>query len=1613
MKKLRLLLSFVLLCVGANVMAQYGHFYNDYIKDGITYKLYRNDSGSKRYAWIYSIASDAEEIIIPEYVVDPGIDNTYFPVVGFYHGFTSNCPNTTTIRVPMTQVEPSFEPVNSNYPNLLVGFVQGDFKGMPLLKEFYFNETTWNLRYTESGTFNGGLVSIASFAGDISVFGLQNRNGWKINEKVKNYYLIPNIMVDGIGYRIRESNNDVVDIVSVETDASNLVIPHRVTYNGLTYRVSYLNPYPSTDVYFSPETKSSVKAIEVENALTFNNVNLTGLSNLEKITFHGDLSDLSQCSFYDKSHLIIYTNLTTEEIRDLQASNSDWESFDVRPLNATPPGGVISGSVYDWLRRVTAEQTIDLSYLRPIGKQDSYDWEALKDLCDGTRASVQTLDLSNITLAEGLEPNFEDFSTLDTLYLPRVPMTLPDGCFNGCKPSLVVIASSPTPYATASENSFGSSVQGMTLIAPSGALYTYRTSEPWNQFGTIQPTEWAGNATISLWAGACNAPVELWAGGEKVCTVSKDGGVATQTIQMPKTVELRIPVAFLDKILINSNDVTALLPSTEPTGEAYSGYRFYTVEDVSAFTAIEVKVNGNAYMTQSMMFTISGGPGTANVTIDYADGTSETFDMEHDGESGTYHPLNFYSTTQNGRMYATTRGIKKIVVIAHPNTDEFEMTLFDAGKINQTQAENGEFMNYTAENDGSGTYTYTLLGENMTSSYVLLTFPGTMQNDVKTTIAVNGNYQVKYFFWNFDDGMGGSGYYNVKLSDDYISGTTTVSHDGSSGSYGSILIFTENAGLNPNFRVIMNGEVIQCGNSSYEYSLTWGGDRTNDYDLYMNYELGDGYNKLPYYILTLEDANIASDSWIIIDDGSTPLNQIVSPLQVAQTARVIGGGSLSLRNSEGTEVASVSEGEPSTLNWPKGDDLTLAVTLPDGADIANYDAFLFIDGTCNTLQKVDGTAFAPYSMGSINTAHTIILVIKQTGGFETPDIIEFADANVKAICVENWDTNGDGELSKAEAAAVWTLKKDNGDGTLGEPVFKENTAITSFEEFQYFTGLANICQSAFYNCSNLTSIALPPSVTTIAGWGFCGCYALNTISLPESLITIGQNAFNGSGLQVLFIPKNVSSIASGIIGGKTDNLTSVVVDKDNSYYTSLNGSNGIFKEETENKMTLVAGCQSTTIPEGVTSILGSSFYYQRYLKTITLPSTLSSIGEMTFYCCSTLESVASLAKTPPTLGSNAFYGIKNTCVLTVPYGTRDAYIAAGWTTNIFKGGVVEEEPASEIIEFADAEVKRICVENWDTNGDGELSKAEAAAVTTLKKKNGDGTFGDPVFKGNTNITSFEEFQFFTGLTSVEEYAFSSCRNLTSVIVPKNVETTQNSAFSGCRNLSITLPEGLTELGPNTFNGCYYMKEIRLPESLTTIARQVFYECYGLKSLFIPKNVTSINVFNSAISSTYNLISISVDPENTTYDSRKGCNAIITTATNYMVYGCQNTVIPEDVTQLYGFRGQRNLKSIVIPKSVTSITATAFIDCTNLTSVVAKGVTPPTLNTDAFKNISANCVLTVPYGTRDAYIAAGWTTDIFKGGVVEDKSQFDTNGDSNVSIADVTTLVNVILGKPIQ
>ena len=346
-----------------------------------------------------------------------------------------------------------------------------------------------------------------------------------------------------------------------------------------------------------------------------------------------------------------------------------------------------------------------------------------------------------------------------------------------------------------------------------------------------------------------------------------------------------------------------------------------------------------------------------------------------------------------------------------------------------------------------------------------------------------------------------------------------------------------------------------------------------------------------------------------------------------------------------------------------------------------------------------------------------------------------------------------------------------------------------------------------------------------------------------------------------------------------------------------------------------------------------------------------------------------------------------------------------------------KKPA-EIIQFADAEVKRICVENWDADGDGELSKDEAAAVTTLKKDNGDGTFGDPVFKGNTTMTSFDELQYFTGLEALPENAFNGCNKLNSIILPKNITVIPQYCFAGCNGFtSFTVPEGVTTIVNNAFRNCKGITSISFPQTLTKLEGAQFDNAgQKIKTLVIPKNVTS---FGGYLSLVRNFDDLVVETGNTVYDSREGCGCIILTASNKVLYGSNNARIPDGVKIIgsNAFMSLKNLKKIELPSSVISIEGYAFAYTDSLKSVVSKIENPASVNlgTDAFKDVHADCVLTVPYGKTDAYRAAGWgdgkegSPAIFKE-IVEDMSQYDVNRDKAVNITDVTTLVNKILGK---
>ena len=154
-----------------------------------------------------------------------------------------------------------------------------------------------------------------------------------------------------------------------------------------------------------------------------------------------------------------------------------------------------------------------------------------------------------------------------------------------------------------------------------------------------------------------------------------------------------------------------------------------------------------------------------------------------------------------------------------------------------------------------------------------------------------------------------------------------------------------------------------------------------------------------------------------------------------------------------------------------------------------------------------------------------------------------------------------------------------------------------------------------------------------------------------------------------------------------------------------------------------------------------------------------------------------------------------------------------------------------IITFADEKVKEICVNNWDSNGDGELNKSEAMSVRDLER----------VFRDNESITSFNELQYFTlGLKNIQNHEFSNCKNLTSIIIPNSVRSIGYYAFEECVNLtSITLPNSLSLIGDYAFSGCMNLTSINIPNSVTNITQYAFRNCTNLTSVTIPKSVTSI------------------------------------------------------------------------------------------------------------------------------------------------------------------------------
>ncbi len=378
----------------------------------------------------------------------------------------------------------------------------------------------------------------------------------------------------------------------------------------------------------------------------------------------------------------------------------------------------------------------------------------------------------------------------------------------------------------------------------------------------------------------------------------------------------------------------------------------------------------------------------------------------------------------------------------------------------------------------------------------------------------------------------------------------------------------------------------------------------------------------------------------------------------------------------------------------------------------------------------------------------------------------------------------------------------------------------------------------------------------------------------------------------------------------------------------------------------------------VTNIIGEAFDTCIFLTSVTIPNTVTSIGNFAFLDCG-LTSVICNATTPITINSSVFSGVyQNQCSLTVPAGSVAAYEAAAvwqnfspitsanstvyntttvtacasytWANNnqtYTATGVYTGTTTNGITEQLDLTITTPPT-NFSSGGlNYTVTSPTTVAVTT--------TTG---LTGSIAIPSLVNSACGTySVTSIGNGAFNNNIGITSVTIPNSV-TTIGTAFQVCTGLtSITLSNSLTSIGSTAFYNCTGLTSITLPNSLTSIGTDAFRGCSGLTSVTIPNSLTSISdrMFNS-------------------------CSGLI------------SVNIPNSITSIgKGVFGQCiSLTSVTIPSSVTLIDVNAFANCIALTSIICNITSPLVINANVFGGVNQGaCSLTVPAASIGAYQAA--------------------------------------------
>lgn len=475
-------------------------------------------------------------------------------------------------------------------------------------------------------------------------------------------------------------------------------------------------------------------------------------------------------------------------------------------------------------------------------------------------------------------------------------------------------------------------------------------------------------------------------------------------------------------------------------------------------------------------------------------------------------------------------------------------------------------------------------------------------------------------------------------------------------------------------------------------------------------------------------------------------------------------------------------------------------------------------------------------------------------------------------------------------------------------------------------------------------------------------------AVKEGECTIMVKAGEMNATCQVIVNKKVIAVESIILNKTTLTLTKgsseVLVatlkpdDATNKSVTWISSDPTVASVDQEGLVTAVAGGETT-----ITAKNGEVKAQCHVLVTVSVESVILDKTEVKVFEGESIK-LSAMVKPDDATDKTIAWGSSDEAIATVDDSGLVNGINAGKTSIVAIAGgkmascevTVEIDMSNQAIVFNDSKIKEKLVSSFDLNGDGELSYKEASSITS-------GVSLKEAFQGEYSFNSFNEFQYFTGITVIPDYMFEKW-TIESIVLPPSITTIGQRAFIECSLLeNITIPSEVKEIPNRCFYGCSSLSNVRLPEKLDLISFQAFYGCSNLVSIEIPSNTTKIFaeafylctslskitlsdslsfIEYGVFSNCYSLKSISIPPSVTLLDSG-------------LFYNCtslETILLPDSIVKIKNsvFSGCTSLETIALPASVKDIEYGVFSGCKKLKTVTL----PKNLGGELAHNLFYNC-----------------------------------------------------------